>query len=271
MTDTSCPRCHAPAPPAALRLGARPYAVKGVGTATTAAVYVTALFSAILWIWVPVSRSLAVRARDQADPGLLDLVLIGELLLMLPYLLAMLTAGVLTIIWCYRARKNLDAFPEAVTPIGAGWAIGGWLVPFVNLVMPYRVVANIARESLNRAVTPTSLKVWWAVWVAYLVGDRVVSRTASGAYDALPAVPVGPADYQRYVDYYSTSIVRQTILLALMVLAAVTFARVVREISAAQQARIDGNRSPFHPIPGMAIPVQQTGAEPAPTSHPTAG
>lgn len=270
-TDASCPRCYAPAPPPPLRLGARGYAIKGVGTAATVAVYVTALFNAGLWIWGLVGRSLAVRAKDQADPGLLDVVLIGELLLMLPYLLALVTAGVLTIVWCYRARKNLDVFPEAVTPIGAGWAIGGWLVPFVSLVMPYRVVANIARESLRRAVTPTSLKVWWAAWIAYLFLDRVVSNIGSNAYDALPTVLVGPADYQQYVDHYTATIGRQAIPLALLVLSTVTFGKVVQEISAAQQARIDGSRPGFHPTPGMAIPVQQTGTGPAPASYPTAG
>jgi hypothetical protein len=247
------------------------YTVTGIGTAAVVAAWVTTAFTVAYWLSTLIGRSLAVRARDTDDPALLDAALLVSVLLALPLVVALLTTAVLTIIWTYRARRNLDAFPDAVTPISAGWSIAGWLVPFVNLVMPYRVVANIARETLRRADTPTVVKLWWAAWIGWAIVDRLVSRADEQTYESLPQLLSARSDYQRYVGYYGEAFALQAVVAALMVLAAYTFTRVVRQISAAQRDRIAGGSTPaFHPIPGMAVPATLAGpTQPATPGQPT--
>ncbi|MDG4830271.1 DUF4328 domain-containing protein [Solwaraspora sp. WMMD1047] len=264
VSDAFCPTCQAPAPPPMVRLGARTYPVTGIGTAAVVAAWVTAGFTVAYWLSTLIGRSLAVQARDTSDPALLDVALLVTVLVSLPLVVALLTTAVLTIIWTYRARKNLDAFPDAATPISVGWSIAGWLVPFVNLVMPYRVVANIARETLRRADTPTVLKVWWAAWIGWAIVDRLVSRADEQTYGSLPQLLSARSDYQRYVGYYGEAFGYQAIVAAVMVLAAYTFTRVIRQISAAQRDRIAGSTPAFHPVPGMAVPATLAGP-----AHPT--
>nr|MDT0656527.1 DUF4328 domain-containing protein [Micromonospora sp. DSM 115978] len=259
VSDTFCPHCQAPTPTPRLRPGAQVYAVKGVGTAAVVAAWVTAASMVAVCLSELVGRSLAVGARDDADPDRLDIALLIALLPLAPYLIALITTAVLTVIWTYRARKNLDAFPDAVTPISTGWSIAGWLVPFVNLVMPYRVVANISRESLIRSDTPGVVKLWWAVWVVYLVFDRLISQADDDTYESLPLVLADRADYQLYVEYYGEASAGSAVLAVLLLLAAFAFTKVVRQINAAQHDRISGPSPALPPMPGSTFPGHLAG------------
>lgn len=236
--DARCTGCAAPPLPP-VHPGARTYAVRGIGTAAIAAVALAAVLRLASWAWAMAGLALAKNARDADDLGPLNVAMAVDALLAIVAALALLVAGVLTIIWTYRVRKNLDAFPGVDPGMAAGWSIGGWLIPIANLVIPYRVVGSIARSSLNRADTPGVVTVWWSAWVAFAVGDRIASRLDDWAFDALPDVLADAADYQQYVDYYPASFGRYALVMIPMALAAVAFAMVVRTISTAQQARIE--------------------------------
>ncbi|WP_225854596.1 DUF4328 domain-containing protein [Micromonospora sp. ALFpr18c] len=114
----------------------------------------TAVFYLVVALSPLVGMVLARQARADDDRDLLLGALIVQGVLAIPMAVAYVTAGVLVIIWTWRARKNTDAFPGALPTLGAGWAIAGWLVPFANLAVPARVVANVARDSLWRRFTP---------------------------------------------------------------------------------------------------------------------
>ncbi|HMA36213.1 MAG TPA: DUF4328 domain-containing protein [Chloroflexia bacterium] len=58
-----------------------------------------------------------------------------------------LAAGVLFLIWIYRAHRNLPALGAACLKYSPGWAVGGFFVPFVSLVLPFRVMAEIWKAS----------------------------------------------------------------------------------------------------------------------------
>jgi hypothetical protein len=51
------------------------------------------------------------------------------------------------IVWCWRAAKNQQALGRAPERLGAGWAIGGWFIPFANFVIPVLVVQDLWRGS----------------------------------------------------------------------------------------------------------------------------
>lgn len=56
-------------------------------------------------------------------------------------------AGVAFMGWLYRARSNVAAFGVMGLTYDKGWAIGGWLIPFANFVIPGRIVAQVYRAS----------------------------------------------------------------------------------------------------------------------------
>ncbi|MEV0212817.1 DUF4328 domain-containing protein [Micromonospora sp. NPDC050695] len=198
----------------------------------------TAVFYLVVALSPLVGMVLARQARADDDRDLLLGALIVQGVLAIPMAVAYVTAGVLVIIWTWRARKNTDAFPGALPTLGAGWAIAGWLVPFANLAVPARVVANVARDSLWRRFTPALVAVWWSAWLVFSVGERMVDLLDRRAYERLPEIPFTDGGYQAYVDYYRDSMLRNAVPAVACVIAAVTLIMLIQRISAAQEARI---------------------------------
>ncbi|WP_175440110.1 DUF4328 domain-containing protein [Micromonospora nigra] len=234
--------------------------VRGVGRAASVAVAATTLFLLLTVAVQPVNALLAERAADSLDSeaflltaGVLDLA--AGLL----YLVAFLVAVVLVIVWTWRARTNLDAFPGTGPTNSGGWAIAGWLVPFVNFVMPHRVVANIARESLWRLSTPLLVHLWWGAWLVFLLAERFIARSSVAEYEALP-FPQTSADFRAYADHYASATGEYLVPAVFCVVAGVSLIVLIHRISAAQTARITRSMPTGPILPGMSI------AEPAATS-----
>ena len=60
------------------------------------------------------------------------------------------------------AYKNLSTWHA--TRFRSGWAIGGWFVPFLNLVRPYQIAKELASYSGPNETAPTNaLPLWWAL------------------------------------------------------------------------------------------------------------
>jgi hypothetical protein len=72
-----------------------------------------------------------------------------------------------------------------------GWAIGGWFIPFFNLVRPKQVLDDIWRGSApadgddwrRRSVTPL-LHWWWGLWILAIVLWRSSANQPSGLSEA---------------------------------------------------------------------------------------
>ncbi|SCF36191.1 protein of unknown function (DUF4328) [Micromonospora viridifaciens] len=278
-SDNECQNCHTPHGQPALAPGVPTYPVRGIGLAASIAVGATALLYLVVALFPLVGAVLAGRARESQDPDVLLGAVLIEVVLSLPFLLAYLTAAVLVIIWTWRARKNLDAFPGALPHLGAGWAIAGWLVPFANFVVPARVVANLARDSLWKRFTPDLVFVWWVAWLAFSLGERFVSRRDDQAYARLPEQPRSDTEFRWYADYYREALGWHLIPLVACLVAAGSLIVLIRRISTAQEQRIALGRPawPAHPgwpapgaPPGYAYPAQPvTGSSPQVVTDPT--
>jgi hypothetical protein len=80
-------------------------------------------------------------------------------------------AGVF-VLWFWRAYSNLAALGRP-RKRRAGWAIGGWFLPFANLVIPFGIGAEIWKESgqelpggySNEATNLEPVISWWALFV----------------------------------------------------------------------------------------------------------
>ncbi|MEV0713612.1 DUF4328 domain-containing protein [Asanoa sp. NPDC050611] len=210
--------------------GHRTYRVRGPGVAAVVAVGLAALamlaIAVLLWaITVTVDRPGA--AVD--ENGLTQLERLLE-----PvewgYVGAQALALVLTMIWLWRARKNLDAFPGTEPLFSAGWAIGGWFFPIANLFVPGRLMANLARQSSREWWVRAAAVVWWCALVVHFAVDRVTNTAAETS--------LGRSGYGAWSEYYRDLAVGDTVAGAAGVLAAAAFALTVSRVSAAQEERI---------------------------------
>jgi hypothetical protein len=118
---------------------------------------------------------------------------------------AFVATAIAFITWLYIARKNLDRWRIRALRWGPGWAIGAWILPLANLVLPAVVVNTVVRGSRTpsdevRAPRHGSVLIWlwWLTYLAAGVGSLVfASRTFNetdsigtiAAYDAAGTVP----------------------------------------------------------------------------------
>ena len=95
--------------------------------------------------------------------------------------------------WFHRVQKNLPALGGRELKYTPGWAVGGFFVPFLNLVRPIQVMREVWHGSdpsglerdgapdgpmiRNQLGTPWLVSWWWILFiVSHLVG-RVFMRT----------------------------------------------------------------------------------------------
>jgi hypothetical protein len=94
-------------------------------------------------------------------------------------------AGIVVIVWFWRAYKNLRSMGRASR--GTGWAIACWIVPILNLFRPYQMMKELARESPrvrgNEGAAATGL--WWMLYVAAFLGGRAVSFLPEDTLDEI--------------------------------------------------------------------------------------
>ncbi len=116
----------------------------------------------------------------------------GVLMVFLIFLLAVLefiiyvATVVFFLMWLYRAHNNLRAFNQwNRLEYSAGWAVGSFFIPFVNLVVPYRAVREVWEKSvppdqahLAEPGSPASFPLWWLFWLLSSFANNISMRLA---------------------------------------------------------------------------------------------
>lgn len=118
--------------------------------------------------------------------------------------MAALAIFIITVIfflmWIHRAYKNLRALGARDLRYSPGWAVGGWFVPFLNLVRPFQVVTEIWKASDPRVMdgeswrnTPSPLLIpsWWALWLITGFMGWFVMRVAFGEQETISELLAG--------------------------------------------------------------------------------
>ncbi len=246
-----CSKCLRPAPPSNIP----GYAVGGVGVAAAIAVVVTVIANVLVALWPVAGAALAQQASDDRDAALLDTALLAETLLTTVALLTMIVAGVFVIVWLYRARANLDKLGVTATGPGRGWAIGGWFVPFANLVIPFRVMAAVVRGSLPRSGRlEAMLWIWWLAWAGGTVLDQILTRIDTADYEALPTPVLDAADFEAYVGYHQEQLLRFLPGGFFSAVAGILLVMLILRVGRGQEEQL--SRRPSVPIePGMTVPA----------------
>ncbi|MGW1494052.1 DUF4328 domain-containing protein [Streptomyces sp. NPDC002402] len=97
--------------------------------------------------------------------------------------------------WFQRARNNAGVFAPDLQRRGAGWATGGWFVPFGNLYIPRAITADIWAASrrdpygTGKQEPHTIVNVWWTAWLATnlinpVAGSQIDSADTPDAFSA---------------------------------------------------------------------------------------
>jgi hypothetical protein len=108
-----------------------------------------------------------------------------QFLLFLPTCIAFL-------VWFHRVHKNLPSLGARQLKYTPGWAVGGFFVPFLNLIRPLQVMREVWHRSdpsglergrtpsgpsiRNRLATPALIGWWWALFLWSSGVSNVVAR-----------------------------------------------------------------------------------------------
>ena len=136
-----------------------------------------------------------------AFSDVLDLASAGDLMVGFGVITSLVIA-VLIVIWSnlsYKAASSRGAVGQAWS---SGWAVGGWFIPFANLVIPKLVINEIDRMSNEQLIEPiagswrdakrTAISDWWWVFfVAGLIASSVGDVMSDENIDYLWASAVG--------------------------------------------------------------------------------
>ncbi|MER8016130.1 DUF4328 domain-containing protein [Streptomyces griseoluteus] len=125
------------------------------------------------------------------------------------------------LLWLGRVRDNARALSGRPPKYAGIWVYLGWVVPVVNLWFPRGIVADAYRASAPERRLPAVVNVWWALWLAGLLGGFLQQRDADSVIGRAYS-EIGP------------------LLLADLAVAgaAVAGALMVRTVTAAQTARL---------------------------------
>jgi len=159
-----------------------------------------------------------------------------------------LVTGVLTLVWLWRARRNLVTLGLAHRARWAQrWTVGGWFLPFANVVLPFLVLNDVERVS-RAGATPGSPDVradrdtsrpsphplpalWFVTWIAVVV-TRVVSRVGVTRH-----VGTTRASTLAFMHAHQRAATWSAVHGVAFAAAAVLFALVVTRVMRSQRAR----------------------------------
>ncbi|GLZ29486.1 hypothetical protein Lesp02_16760 [Lentzea sp. NBRC 105346] len=129
----------------------------------------------------------ALRDYQDGNATIADLEQVDAVtaLVTVPMLLLQLAAGVVFIVWLYRARINAERLTYATEHRRSRvWVWLGWFVPIVNFWFPKQIVDDVWRASDPRQQTvPLQDRrraglttVWWAAFLVTQWLDRIYTR-----------------------------------------------------------------------------------------------
>ncbi len=97
-----------------------------------------------------------------------------ERIVTIAYLFVLLLSGITFILWFRRSYYNLHLKADLLS-YSEGWAAGGWFVPFINWVRPYRIMKELHLETNNlirkndgnvpRSHSGSLIDWWWGLWI----------------------------------------------------------------------------------------------------------
>ncbi len=137
---------------------------------------------------LPLAAGLALGGlyADAAPERLDALAMILDRIEIVGRLITFAAAAVAFLAWKHAAYRLLPDLTGRDTDHTPGWAIGGYFVPFLNFVRPYRIMAELWDESEpdrkalaldDGSAGRWMLPAWWSLWLVGSLVGRVAQRT----------------------------------------------------------------------------------------------
>lgn len=131
--------------------------------------------------------------------------------------------------WIYRAAANAHLMAPGFMEYSAGWCVGWYFIPFMNLFKPFQAMRQIWQASAASPVqdpddlgTPGFLRMWWGLWLLSGIMGQISFRIVMND-DSIESYLVA--------DYFSMG---ESVLSIFLALSAVTL---VKRVTGAQVAR----------------------------------
>jgi len=85
--------------------------------------------------------------------------------------------------WMAQSQLELDGTPSWPVKHTPGWAVGSFLVPFLNWVRPYQIMKEAWQRSAPERLTHRHglLSLWWAAWLISNLMGQVAWRMSDGS------------------------------------------------------------------------------------------
>lgn len=95
----------------------------------------------------------------------------------------LLACAVVFVIWLWRVRVNAEVFAPDGHSKARGWVIAGWVVPFVSLWYPRRIVLDVwdASSPEGKPAGHALVNLWWTLWLVSNVAGRFLASMAGEA------------------------------------------------------------------------------------------
>ena len=97
-----------------------------------------------------------------------------------------IVTGIAFLMWIYRANVNCRGFGAKDLKFTAGWSVGYYFIPFLNLYKPYHAMKEIWQASQNPRDWPSQstsplLGLWWTLWIFSNAAGQIAYRISSRA------------------------------------------------------------------------------------------
>ena len=132
-----------------------------IGTIVVAALYTVLQVVSTVLAWQAQARYTEAGERGESAANIVTPYELTSLL----WFPVLIGAYVVTCLWLFQARKNLELIGPTLTHARRrGWVWAGWVCPFVSLWFPYQVVRDVARDQRGFTTSPV-VGAWWAFWL----------------------------------------------------------------------------------------------------------
>lgn len=193
---------------------------------------------------------------------------------LLVYMAVNTAVAVAFLIWLWRIASNVPALGIGRLRWAKGWTIGGWFIPFANLVIPFLVMADLWRASDPDAPAQqpvdfwvgrscgAAFYAWWATWI----GGNMIWSVAMQAVKSNPDVKATPGETFADVMHKAFDVplaswfwLTSVTGLTLLIISSGFAIRFVLALTARQLERLDrhGDQTPAAPAwmsPGALTP-----------------
>jgi hypothetical protein len=101
--------------------------------------------------------------------------------------------AIMFLMWFHRVHRNLRSLGAQRLKFSPGWAVGGFFVPFLNLVRPYHVMKEVREGSDPRtlggsaSVGSSLVGLWWTGCIIMGIISRISFRMSWNA-EQIPAM-----------------------------------------------------------------------------------